>query len=212
MQDIKYGGKYKSEKMAEAIAVAKHLFTGKKIADVKMTDIANECGIGVASLYRYFKTKEKIAIEAGILFWQEIQDELRPLFRSSEYTSLCGIDRIGAILDIYVQLYQEKRGFLLFLDDFDSFCLAESVDKESLSGYQAQMADFYKPYSEALEIGRQDGTVRNVPDEYLTYLTVNHAMLSLLRKMAQGEILCQDERYDSEIALMKEIILSYFKK
>ena len=198
--------------MSEAVAAAKRLFTGHKIAEVKMTDIANECGLGVASLYRYFETKEKIVIEAGILFWQEMKDELFPLFHSSEYLSLCGIDRIGAILDIYVQLYREKRDFILFLDDFDSFCLAERVDKESLAGYQAQMADFYKPYSEALEIGRRDGTVRNVPDEHLTYLTVNHAMLALLRKMAQGEILRQDEGYDSEIALMREIILGYFRK
>ena len=176
-----------------------------------MTDIAKECDIGVASLYRYFSTKEAIATEVGKLWWRQIKEFLKPRFEKREFLEKNGIGRIEAILDAYSELFEKQRDFLLFLDDFDAFCLKENIAKEKLEEYQIETADFYKPYAQALRLGREDGSVRDGINEELTYLAVNHTMLALLRKAAEGKILTQDENYEAEISLIKEIILSYFK-
>lgn len=212
MSEQRYWAKYRDEKVEKAVFAAKELFSKNKIESVKMTDIAKKSGIGVASLYRYFSTKEALAVEVGKLWWRQIKEFLKPRFESEEFLEKNGIGRIEAILDAYSELFGKKRDFLLFLDDFDAFCLKEKVEKEKLDGYQAETADFYRPYAEALALGRRDGSVRDGIDERLTYLTVNHAMLALLRKAAAGKILSQDENYEDEIKLIKEIILGYFKK
>ena len=46
-------------------AALSRVFIKQGIDKTKMTDIAEEAQIGVASVYRYFKTKPDIAIEAA---------------------------------------------------------------------------------------------------------------------------------------------------
>jgi len=203
--------KYIQLNKTEILKKAKALFSKKTIEKVTMEEIALKAGVGVATVYRYFGTKKRIAIEVGILFWQEIKKETDKVFLSEKYLASDGIGRINIILDMYSELYYNHRAFLLFLDDFDTFCVSAHIKKEELKDYQNSIADFYVPYSEAVKKGSTDGTIKNIADERLLYLTVNHAMLSFLRKMARGEILAQDAEYESELALIKKIILSYFK-
>lgn len=203
--------KYIDKSKADIIKKAKKLFSKKSVEKVTMEDIAEKSGVGVATIYRYFGSKKRIAIEVGVAFWREIKKYLDSVFLSDEYINADGITRIGMMLDMYSDLYLKKRGFLLFLDDFDGFCINSKVGKEELKDYQSAIADFYTPYREAVEKGRADGTVRVEGDERILYLTVNHTMVSLLKKMARGEILAQDSEYGAELAKIKEIILSYFK-
>ena len=46
------------------------LFAENGIENISMNDIASEAKIGVASLYRYFQTKEELAIEVAIYAWK----------------------------------------------------------------------------------------------------------------------------------------------
>ena len=45
------------------------LFSENGIENISMNDIAVASKIGVASLYRYFQTKEELAIEVAIYAW-----------------------------------------------------------------------------------------------------------------------------------------------
>lgn len=203
--------KYIEQGKAEIIERAAELFSEKSIEKVTMEELAEKSGVGVATLYRYFGTKKRIAIEVGISQWNALKNDVMPMFSSEEYLSSDGITRIKILLDMYSELYENKRGFLLFLDDFDGFCLNSKIDKEELKEYQSAIADFYAPYSEAVKRGKEDGTIRLNVDERILYLTVNHTMISLLKKMARGEILAQDDEYNAELAMIKEMLLSYFK-
>jgi AcrR family transcriptional regulator len=183
----------------------------RTIEQVKMTDIADRAGIGVASLYRYFETKEAIAIAAATLLWQEVKDCYLPELESPRFQQKSGIDQIQGILDVYAQLLSRNRPFLRFLSDFDAYCLQSGIPKERLTDYERSINDFYRPYQAALEKGRQDGTVAAQAEPELLYLTVNHAMLSLLKKITQGEILVQDAGIARELTMLQQIILRYFQ-
>ena len=111
-----------------------------------------------------------------------------------------GTSKTGKVHRYYACVRQKKHK-----------CDKKMLPKEKLEEYQIETADFYKPYAQALRLGREDGSVRDGINEELTYLAVNHTMLALLRKAAEGKILTQDEKYEAEISLIKEIILSYFK-
>ena len=43
------------------VAVAAQLFLRDGVEQVKMTDIAREAGVGVATIYRHFQTKTRLA-------------------------------------------------------------------------------------------------------------------------------------------------------
>lgn len=204
--------KYIEQGKAEIIERAAELFSEKSIEKVTMEELAEKSGVGVATVYRYFGTKKRIAIEVGIEMWNSLETDSAEVFQSEKYLAADGITRIKTLLDMYSEIYENRRGFLLFLDDFDGFCINNKVGKDELKEYQSAIADFYAPYSEAIKRGREDGTVKFDGDEKILYLTVNHTMISLLKKMARGEILAQDGEYIAELALIKKIILDYLKK
>ena len=65
MQEQGYWAKYRGEKVEKAVFAAKKLFSANKIENVKMTDIAKECDIGVASLCDRGR-KTLVAADKGI--------------------------------------------------------------------------------------------------------------------------------------------------
>ena len=77
----------KSRRFEAAVSVSAKLFLEKGIDAVKMTDIANETGIGVATLYRYFGTKTRITIAAMTYLWNDMNKMFSGIFESR---SSCG--------------------------------------------------------------------------------------------------------------------------
>jgi AcrR family transcriptional regulator len=199
-------------KKARAVEAARDLFLERKLEEVKMTDIAARAGMGVASLYRYFETKETIVIAVATLLWQEIKAQYLPRLESEKFREQSGIAQIQGILAVYAQLLEEHRPFLRFLSDFDAFCIQSGIPKERLNDYETSINDFYRPYLAALEKGAEDGTVVVRTEPQLLYLTVNHAMLALLKKITAGEILRQDAHITQELEVMEQIILQYFQR
>ena len=56
-------GKKKSVRIEKILDVAFELFSTREIESVTMNDIAQKAKIGVASLYRYFETKEILVVK-----------------------------------------------------------------------------------------------------------------------------------------------------
>jgi AcrR family transcriptional regulator len=203
--------KRRDDRKAQVVQVARDLFLEQKLETVKMTDIADRAGIGVASLYRYFDTKETIVIAAATLLWREIKEQYLPGLASERFQAQSGILQIRGILELYSQLLAHHQPFLRFLSDFDAYCIQNRVPKARLAAYERSINDFYRPYLTALKKGQADGTVAMQAEPRLVYLTVNHTMLSLLKKITAGEILLQDADNAQELDIMKQIILRYFE-
>ena len=62
-----FAGEERRGRQKRIVMTAAGLFLERGAENVRMTDIADECGIGVATLYRYFGTKSAIMLEAGVL-------------------------------------------------------------------------------------------------------------------------------------------------
>lgn len=201
----------KERRMMEAVMAARELFLENKIETVKMTDIAQRAQLGVASLYRYFETKEAIAIEVAILLWQEIKGCYMPELLSEKFLAKSGIEQVKGILDIYPDMLANHREFLLFVSDFDSFCLKEKIAQDKLQRYEEVIQDFRKPYLAAIKKGKADGTVEVRQEPEILYLTVNHTMMALLEKLAKGEILSSDRGSKQELETLKSIVLKFFE-
>lgn len=195
----------------EAIAnAAAELFIERGIGTVKMTDIAQRCGIGVASLYRYYQTKTNVVVAAGTLLWHRYRDK----FEQAESKAETGFDRMRELLMRSVDTYVEHPEFLSFLDDFDHAMLVEHVDRDLLRAYDCEVSSFYALYEQAFSDGIADGTIRSDVDFPMFYRAVSHALVGVGEKLIRGEILPSDDfsQGKDEMVCLVDMALGYLRK
>lgn len=125
-----------------------------------MTDIAEKAEIGVASVYRYFKTKPDIAVEAACKLWRDEISELYSYYTDEAFESKNGITRIKEILEVFLKLYDEHQDYISFIDQFDRYIIKENISKEKLKEYEKSIIDLKSILIKALDSGKADGTIR----------------------------------------------------
>lgn len=194
----------KNSNIELAIVTAADLYLEKGIEAVKMTDIAEKAQLGVASLYRYFKTKHSLTIKAGIHIWENTLDQLKDIFTCPEYAQESGLEQVQRLVCVFRRLVLQHRNFLRFVLEFDAFVIREGIPAEDLKEYERSILSIMPIMEEAIKKGRADGTIRHDFDAELYYLTLAHTLMSLCQKLGKGEIIGSD---DSDIAL-KELELA----
>jgi AcrR family transcriptional regulator len=200
-------------KRNKIILVAAELFLENGIDSVKMTDIADASGIGVASLYRYFGTRTNIVIEAGTLLWKDVQLQFSDFLSEDSAREKNGLDRISGQFDFIMKLYRERPDFICFLDAFDRLMLAEKVPAKDLTVYEKSIVDLEELFLDACRKGIEDGSIRKGLPYRELYQTAAHAMNALAEKTARGPILESDRvsEIDSEPSFLRDMILYYLR-
>lgn len=193
------------------VLVSAELFLKKGLENVKMTDIAEACGIGVASLYRYYGTRTALAIEAGVILWKDVRLLFNESFREKDAKDRNGLELISEQLHFMLNLYRDRPDFIRFLDAFDRLMLTEQVPVSSLAVYEKSILNLEELFLAACEKGRADGSIRPGLDYRKLYTTTAHAMNALAEKISRGPILSEDDfsKIDDEPGRLAEILL-YF--
>ncbi|RVU97916.1 TetR/AcrR family transcriptional regulator [Coriobacteriales bacterium OH1046] len=178
---------------AYAITCAAALFLRDGIASVRMTDIADAAGIGVATLYRHYKTKTKIAICAGTFMWNRFNSRIRGFIEADEFLALSGAERLSMLFGTYIDAYTAHPDFVRFLDEFDHLMLAEGLALAELEAYGGAIDSFYIIFEDAYRLGLADGTIAREVDFAVFYRTIAHAMMGIAQKLVRGEIIPSDD-------------------
>ena len=76
MRDAEKDAIEMSARRARLLEAGFRLMSARTIEAVKLSEIANEAGIGIATLYRYFKTKSALVIEIGTVLWNKYYVEV----------------------------------------------------------------------------------------------------------------------------------------
>lgn len=204
----------KSRRFEAAVSASAKLFLERGIDAVKMTDIANETGIGVATLYRYFGTKTRITIAAMTYLWNDMNKMFSGIFESEVFLKQKGIKQLSDLMRMTLVFYNAHRDFMKLLGEFDLFLMRENVPKEELEGYEKSVINFYPYFEKAYQTGLTDGTVREVENFQLCYLTFAHALNQLASKLMQGELLPSDNFSNAtqELSLLIETAVYYLRK
>lgn len=180
-------------RMDRAVACAAALFLENRIADVRMTDVAEKAGIGVATLYRRFSTKGRLALAAGTLLWRRFNERITDLVESDAFLAMGGANRLERMLRLYAEGYVENAGFVLFIDDLDRLLVSERMDEEALGAYAGEVDSFYLIFADAYQLGLQDGSVAREVDFPVFYRSVAHALMGVAQKLARGEVIPSDD-------------------
>ncbi len=204
----KYGDILKdvrSDRMYAAIETAAELYLSRGIDDVKMTDIADKCEIGVASLYRYFGTKQNFTVKVASYIWERQMALFEGVYDSDYYHAKNGIGQIEELLKVFHVLHQAHSDFLRFIVSFDSYITREGITKAELHEYNATVLNTMTLMESAAQKGIADGSVRRDVDIRLFYFTVTHSLMSLCQKLAAGSLLESDELASSSDEVLMAI-------
>ena len=204
----------KSRRFEAAVTVSAKLFLEKGIDAVKMTDIANETGIGVATLYRYFGTKTRITIAAMTHLWNDMNKMFLGVFESEVFLRQTGIKQLSDLMRMTLVYYNAHPDFMKLLGEFDLFLIRENVPKEDLEEYERSVINFYPFYEQAYNAGLKDGTVREMENFQLCYVSYAHALMELSKKLMQGELLPSDNfnNASAELSLLIETAVYFLRK
>lgn len=194
------------DKMSEAIIDSAHeLFLEKSISKVYISDIAKKAGIGEATVYRYFKTKQNLALKVATKEWNNIRKTLDASRQGDGY------QRIYDFYNLFSDTFQKHPNFFVFLFEFDQIILTDST--LAFSEYQHTLSEIKMLYDEAYRLGLEDHSIRPVEDIDLYYYTTTHSLLSLCKKMATDNLVDIGLGIDKnkEIQLLIKIITDRLK-
>ena len=185
------------------VEVATRLFLSRPLSSVTVRDVAQEAGVGEATVYRYFSTKSSLIVACALKLENEVtQYFLRESKPSDGYT------RLVRFYASYVDLFAFRPELYRFLYEFDVFCVEQRV--KGLDEYADNLDVFLDAYLAAYRDGVQDGSVREIKDPELFYYTTTHAILALAKKLAvENGIVRQDQKTESvaEIRMLNESFL-----
>lgn len=193
----------KDAKIKYIVDGATELFLERGIAEVTIKDVARATGVGEATVYRYFTKKQNLVLSAAAKLGKE---SLKGFITLRGAT---GLEKLTDFYTVFLRVFIERTELYKFISEFDIYFAREGGD---LSDYEKALLPFYESFSEAYEEGVLDGTVKEIADLELFYLTTTHALFGLCKKMASENILEQDRRGEEEIKLLLSIIVSNLKK
>lgn len=195
------------------------LFSEYGIENISMNDIAAEAKIGVASLYRYFQTKEELAIEVAICAWNIEKAIFHKVFSSEEYRDMTGFEQLSELLEIFEEAMVSQRSFFSFVYYFDSFIKKEKVTSEKLSEYEQAIAETNSIVLNALTKGIEDGSITFTGSQNKVlaqasvqemFITMMHSLFCLAQKLSiSGDLLDMDRSVAArkQIRILINIIL-----
>ena len=188
----------KNKRTESILSAGAQLFLKNGIENVKMTDIAERSGVGVATLYRYFGTKTRIVTEVMTYLWNDLRDLFGGIFDSEVFVSQTGIKQLTDLMRMFTVLYTAHKDFMKLLGEFDRFAVSAEIPKEELTEYERSVIDFYPVLENAFKKGCEDGTVRQGIDFRLFYLTFTHALTEMCKKFINGAVLPSEDFSDAE--------------
>lgn len=206
----------KNARIDRILAAAFKLFSSAGIEPVAMTDIAKKAEIGVASLYRYFSTKDEIAIRTAIWAWEEQISEIYPSINNDEYTNENGLFRLSIIFSLFKKLYMSQPEFLRFIYFFDSYAVNSGIKQERMIEYENVIGKVQMIVADAIKLGLKDNSINKkyIDKTEDLYFTLMHSFFSTAQKLTLSENLLainEKSKGSDQLDLLSELLLNGVK-
>lgn len=172
--------KNKETSRLNIIHVSKDLFLDRGFAQTNMADIAEIAKISRKTLYRYFSSKEEIAMEIELevfKFFVLIQEDYIKSLPGNGYFKLTSyLEKLDQMVDEHSQLIR-------FTGMFDYYLVDEYPNTESQKEFLSIMQKVDQPFIEIITEGIKDGSI--VSDIEISYLarTISNSVLALAQRI-----------------------------
>ncbi|MBO4694605.1 MAG: TetR/AcrR family transcriptional regulator [Clostridia bacterium] len=193
----------KQAKIDYIISIASDLFLSEGIEKVTIKDITQKVGVGEATIYRYFSTKQNLVIYAAKTMADQIHTKYFDLSKATT-----GISKMEAFYNNFLKIYEEHPEYFRFISEFDSIIQADGA----LEQYEDTLLPYMQDYLDAYNLGLKDGTINKIDNIELFYLTSTHALMGICKKLTMDSVVLKQDSYGKqEVEMLIDIIIYKLK-
>ena len=199
----------KREKILEA---GFHLFSKKTIPSVTMNDVANACGLGIATVYRYYRSKPTLVLAIATWLWEGYVTRNARLLEETDISGYTAIQRYGFFIDTFIDLYRNQKEMLQFNQLFNIYIRSEQVPEDELNAYNHMIGNMSGKFQEMILKGMRDGTIRSDISGEKIFSSTLHLMLAVTTRYAFGLVYTPEggEEEERELQLLKQMLVSEY--
>jgi len=185
----------------EIINTAEKIFFSKGFKKTTMDDIAYELEFTKPALYRYFKNKEDLYY-AVVLRGTQILEKMMIEAVISKKTGLEKIIATGVAYCKFYKKYPQYTSLMIQAQEITS----EGKECTRFHELEKHGHNYLKIMCDAIELGKNDGTIRNEID---TFMTAAYLVVSTIAIMKQSETM---EKNDQEFIIHSLDLMRYALK
>ena len=185
------------------------IFSEKSIDTVSMANVANKAGIGIATLYRYYRTKPELVVAVGTHVWSNFIRDYTPIRNDDKMTA---VEELEFFLDSFLELYKNHKKLLCFNQFFNIYIRNEAVPKKALNSYNEMVDKLAIRFHRIYVKGENDKTLRTEMSEKVMFLSIVHLMLAAVTRYAIGLVYEKDSESYNELILLKNMIMREFSQ
>ena len=188
------------------------LFSEKGIEAVTMLEVSKACSLGIATLYRYYKTKLALVIDISTKQWTRFTDSVQAKREREHADEMTAAEELRFFLDLFIELYRKHRDLLRFSTYFNEYVLRGKPEPKQLRPYLNAIESFVGMFHGIYEKGQRDGTIRTELPEDKMLVATCHIMMAVATRYAAGLVYASVHKEDrsDELALLRDMILDTF--
>lgn len=182
--------KNKETSKLNIVDVSKELFCERGFSQTNMADIAEMAKISRKTLYRYFSSKEEIAMEIELDVFKtfvSIQDGYVKTLSGN------GFEKLSRYLEKLDEMVDEYSQMIRFTGLFDYYLVGEYPSSGSQNAFVELIEKVDHPFIEFLTEGIKDGSI--VTDVEIAYLarTISNSFLALAQRVVTRQTHLNEE-------------------
>ena len=187
------------------------LFAEKGIETVTMPEIAAACGVGKATLYRYFSLKADLVVTIATRKWKEYVETYRTSVSEKKLDRMTGAEFLRFYLDSFIDLYRRHKDILRFNYNFNSFLRYDTVNTLQKQQYLGMVEQLGRMFHGLYQRGMKDGTLNAEIPEEVMFSSPFHIMLAAATRYSVGLIYVSGKTDPcEELVMLKELLVSRF--
>ncbi len=192
------------------LETAFQLFADRSIEKVKMSEVAEASGIGIATLYRYYNTKPELVIAVGTRSWKKYIEEYVSSFEKSDTTRKTVSEIFERLLDSFTDLYQNHKDILRFNQFFNIYMMNEKIDQDLQAGYIGEIKALEDRFASDIAAGMTDGTLSTETKVREAFSVSVHLMLAAATRYAVGLVYLNESEPERELQILKKMLIREF--
>lgn len=189
------------------------LFAEYGIENVSLQRVADEAGVGVATVYNYFSSKVNLCIAISSWMWKRVVEETNVRVGKDKFENANAYEFVELYLEDIILIYTLHPEVLKFSSDYKTFICRESQMPSNVSEHLNVLKPINDLFHIAYEKAKVDNSIRTDIPENEMFTTVALTMLGMAERYTQGLVwaMSEDNDYTKELYNIKDMTLMWLK-
>lgn len=181
------------------------LLAEKGIDAVSMNEIADACSIGIATLYRHYRTKADLVLAISAWKWD---DFMQANDKRLDTSAMTAAENFDYYLETFLYLYRNYHDLLRFNHYFNGFVEKEQATQEQKKGFLDVVETIAQRFHKNIYVkAENDETLRTDISEEEMFSTTLHLMLSAITRYSVGLVFQNSSDMEKELLVLKKMLL-----